>query len=117
MTVLHAMGFPPINSSEVPPCGVIPTCGRKQLFEGLSKMPPSFPAYTTPAYSDISFALLAYVAEAITGKNWKTLVEDAVLKPLNLTHTFVAAPDDSLGIIPGNRYSTSWAFDLAEEAA
>jgi CubicO group peptidase (beta-lactamase class C family) len=87
------------------------------LFTGLSKLPPSFPPSTTPAYSDIGFTLLSYVAEKITGKDFKSLVEDAVLKPLGLNHTFVSAPDDALGIIPGNRYKTAWAFEMAEEAA
>nr|CAD01102.1 conserved hypothetical protein [Neurospora crassa] len=109
--------FPPLPLEEFPPCGTLPTCNRDQLFAGLGKLPPSFPTSSTPAYSDISFALLGYVAERITGKPFKTLVQDSVLTPLNLTHTFTSAPDDSLGIIPGNRHSTSWAFDLAEEAA
>ncbi|KAH7633105.1 beta-lactamase/transpeptidase-like protein [Sordaria sp. MPI-SDFR-AT-0083] len=114
---LYKIGFPPLPLEEFPPCGTNPTCNRDQLFAGLGKLPPSFPTSSTPAYSDISFALLSYVAERITGKDFKTLVQDSVLKPLNLTHTFTSAPDDSLGIIPGNRYKTSWAFELAEEAA
>ncbi|EGO61040.1 hypothetical protein NEUTE1DRAFT_120106 [Neurospora tetrasperma FGSC 2508] len=114
---LYKIGFPPLPLEEFPPCGTLPTCNRDQLFAGLGKLPPSFPTSSTPAYSDISFALLGYVAERITGKPFKTLVQDSVLTPLNLTHTFMSAPDDSLGIIPGNRHSTSWAFDLAEEAA
>ncbi|KAK1774211.1 beta-lactamase/transpeptidase-like protein [Copromyces sp. CBS 386.78] len=114
---LYKIGFPPLPLEEFPPCGTNPTCNRDQLFTGLGKLPPSFPTSSTPAYSDISFALLSYVAERITGKGFKTLVQDSVLTPLNLTHTFTSAPDDSLGIIPGNRYKTSWAFELAEEAA
>ncbi|KAK3501471.1 beta-lactamase/transpeptidase-like protein [Neurospora crassa] len=103
--------------AKFPPCGTLPTCNRDQLFAGLGKLPPSFPTSSTPAYSDISFVLLGYVAERITGKPFKTLMQDSVLTPLNLTHTFTSAPDDWLGIIPGDRHSTSWAFDLAEEAA
>lgn len=114
---LYKIGFPPLPLEEFPPCGTLPTCNRDQLFVGLGKLPPSFPTSSTPAYSDISFALLGYVAERFTGKSFKTLVRDSVLTPLNLTHTFTSAPDDSLGIIPGNRHSTSWAFELAEEAA
>ncbi|KAK3685315.1 beta-lactamase/transpeptidase-like protein [Podospora appendiculata] len=114
---LYAIGFPPISLYEIPPCGVNPTCTRKQLLSGISKLPPSFAPGTTPVYSDIGFTILSYIAEKITGKKFKSMVQDSVLTPLNLTHTFVSAPDDSLGIIPGNRYSTSWAFELAEEAA
>ncbi|KAK3326123.1 beta-lactamase/transpeptidase-like protein [Apodospora peruviana] len=114
---LHDMGFPKIPLTEFPPCGINPTCNREQLYAGLGKLPPSFPAGETPTYSDLGFVILGHIAEKITGKDFKSLVKDSVLKPLNLTHTFVSAPDDSMGIIPGNRYSTSWAFELAEEAA
>jgi CubicO group peptidase (beta-lactamase class C family) len=61
--------------------------------------------------------LLSYVAERITGKDFKTLVKETVLEPLNLKHTFVEAPEDSLGIIPGTSRATSWGFQLAEESA
>lgn len=117
MTVLYALGFPPLPTSEFPPCGTWPTCDREQLFAGLAKLPPSFPPFTTPTYSDLGFVLLSYVAERITGKDFKTLVTEAVLAPLNLKHTFVSAPDDSLGIIPGTQRATAWGFELAEEAA
>jgi CubicO group peptidase (beta-lactamase class C family) len=86
-----------------------------ELFTGLSRLPASFPTSTTPAYSDIGFVLLSYIAETIMGKKFKQLLEDTVLGPLNLTHTFLSAPDDSMGIIPGSRYKTSWAFDMNEE--
>ncbi|AEO63092.1 uncharacterized protein THITE_2141257 [Thermothielavioides terrestris NRRL 8126] len=117
LTDLYSMGFPPLPKSDYPPCGTWPTCDRAQLFTGLSKLPPSFPPFETPAYSDIGFVLLSYVAERITGKPFKTLVTDTVLRPLNLTHTFVEAPDDSLGIIPGTSRATMWGVSLAEESA
>ncbi|KAK0727547.1 beta-lactamase/transpeptidase-like protein [Lasiosphaeria miniovina] len=117
LDTLYGLGFPPVPTADIPPCGVNPTCNREQLFAGLGKLPPSFPPSATPAYSDLGFTLLSYVAEHITSKDFKTLVRDAVLKPLGLSHTFISVPNDALGIIPGNRYSTSWAFDLAEEAA
>lgn len=117
MTVLHALGFPPLPASEFPPCGTQPTCDREQLFEGLAKLPPSFPPFTTPTYSDIGFVLLSYVAERITGQDFNTLVAEAVLKPLSLNYTFLTTPDDSVGIIPGTQRTTSWGFELGEEAA
>jgi len=83
----------------------------------MEKLPPSFPTGVTPAYSDLGFVFLGQIAEKITGKDFKTLVKDAVLAPLNLTHTFVSVPDDALGIIPGNRFKTSWGFEMAEESA
>ena len=117
MTDLYGMGFPPLPNTSFPPCGTYPTCDREQLFAGLAKLPPSFAPYTTPVYSDLGFVLLSYVAERITGKDYKTLISDSILKPLNLTHTFVETPDDSFGIIPGTKRATLWAASLGEEAA
>lgn len=83
----------------------------------MEKLPPSFPPGVTPTYTDLGFVFLGQIAEKITGKDFKSLVKDAVLTPLNLTHTFVSVPDDSMGIIPGNRFKTSWGFEMAEESA
>lgn len=117
LTNLYAMGFPPIPLQNFPPCGSYPTCNRTQLFEGLGRIPPSFAPFTTPTYSNIGFVLLSYIAERKTGKPFKTLVKEKVLDPLNLKHTFTEAPDQSLGIIPGNQRTTSWGYELAEESA
>ncbi|KAL1838571.1 hypothetical protein VTJ49DRAFT_2498 [Mycothermus thermophilus] len=117
LTDLYQLGFPPLPLETFPPCGNWPTCNRTQLYEGLSRLPPSFPPFTTPAYSDLNFVLLAHIAEQITGKPWKQLLEDSVLKPLGLKHTFYETPDDELGIIPGPRGLTSWAGNLGEESA
>ncbi|KAK5656822.1 hypothetical protein OQA88_4370 [Cercophora sp. LCS_1] len=110
---LYKLGFPPVPITEFPPCGA--NCNRTQFFNGLGKLPPSLPPNSTPVYSDLGFTLLAWIAEKITGKDFKTILEEKVFKPLNLTHTFVTAPDDSLGIIPGNRDATGWAGNLGEE--
>ncbi|KAH6850499.1 beta-lactamase/transpeptidase-like protein [Chaetomium sp. MPI-CAGE-AT-0009] len=117
MTNLHKIGFPPLPNSSFPPCGTNPTCTREQLFEGLAKLPPSFAPFTTPAYSDLGFVLLSYVAERITGKTFKSLVTDAVLTPLNLEHTFYDEPVESVSIIPGTKRKTTWGAELGEEKA
>lgn len=117
LNALYYMGFPPLPISEYPPCGTWPTCNKSQLFAGLGKLPPSYPPFETPVYSDIGFVLLSYVAERTTGKDFKTLLTDTVLKPLNLNYTFIETPDDSLGVIPGTSHATSWAASLGEESA
>ncbi|KAK3297101.1 beta-lactamase/transpeptidase-like protein [Chaetomium fimeti] len=117
MANLYNIGFPPLPNSTFPPCGTNPTCDRKQLFEGLAKLPPSFAPFTTPAYSDLGFVLLSYVAERITGKPFKSLMTDAVLTPLNLEHTFYDEPVESVSIIPGTKRKTTWGGELGEEKA
>ncbi|OTB02205.1 hypothetical protein M426DRAFT_13785 [Hypoxylon sp. CI-4A] len=110
------IGFPIIGSAEIPPCGNRPVCNRTQFFEGLNKLPPSFSPYVTPAYSDIGYTLLGYALEQMTGKSFGQLVQDKVILPLGLNHTFYSTPKDSLGIIPGGRYQTNWAFNMGNES-
>ncbi|KAI1387977.1 beta-lactamase/transpeptidase-like protein [Hypoxylon trugodes] len=110
------IGFPIIESADIPPCGNRPVCNRTQFFTGLSKLPPSFSPYVTPAYSDIGYTLLGYALEQITGKSFRQMVEDRVIRPLGLNHTFYSTPRDALGIIPGGRYKTNWAFDMGNES-
>ncbi|KAI1476193.1 beta-lactamase/transpeptidase-like protein [Daldinia eschscholtzii] len=115
-TRASSIGFPIIESAEIPPCGNRPVCNRTQFFEGLSKLPPSFSPFVTPAYSDIGYTLLGYALQQMTGKYFGTIVQDKVIKPLGLNHTFYTTPTDSVGIIPGGRYQTNWAFNMGNES-
>ncbi|KAL7629769.1 hypothetical protein AAE478_001292 [Parahypoxylon ruwenzoriense] len=111
------LGFPPLTQDQKPPCGAYPTCDRAQFFNGIGKFYPSLAPFQTPAYSNVAFQLLGYALETITGKTFQTIVEDTVIKPLGLNHTFLRAPKDSLGIIPGDHVETGWAFDIGESVA
>ncbi|KAI1649019.1 beta-lactamase/transpeptidase-like protein [Daldinia loculata] len=51
----------------------------------------------------------------MTGKWFGKIVQDRVIKPLGLNRTFYITPADSLGIIPGGRYETNWAFNMENE--
>ena len=109
---LYKIGFPPLPATEYPPCG---QCTRPQLLEGLAKLPPSFAPFTTPTYSDLGFTLLSHIAERLTGRDFKDLMQEKIFTPLNLTHTFINKPKDSLGAIPGSYNRSGWAGDLGEE--
>jgi CubicO group peptidase (beta-lactamase class C family) len=52
----------------------------------------------------------------MTGKPFQQSFEDKLVKPLNLNRTFYTTPDDALGVIPGNRYLTTWAFNMGRES-
>jgi hypothetical protein len=52
--------------------------------------------------------------ENITGTPYNQSLTDVIGK-LDLNYTFLAAPDPSLGIIPGDIYSTEWYISLGEE--
>ncbi|KAF2972831.1 hypothetical protein GQX73_g700 [Xylaria multiplex] len=68
----------------------------------------------TPATRD--YVLDGYALEAITGKNFESLLEERILKPLDLNNTFLRAPEHARGVIPGDPDLTGWSFDLGEAA-
>ncbi|KAI0515076.1 beta-lactamase/transpeptidase-like protein [Xylaria bambusicola] len=108
--------MPNLTSGDIPPCGSNPVCSRSQFFNGLTKLPPAFQPFVTPAYSDVGYVLLAYALEKMTGRSFQESFEEKVIKPLNLTRTFYRAPADSLGVIPGDRWKTTWAFFMGNES-
>ncbi|KAI0380369.1 beta-lactamase/transpeptidase-like protein [Hypomontagnella monticulosa] len=110
-------GFPPLSAEEKPPCGAYPTCDRAQFFKGIGQFYPSMAPFQTPAYSNVAFQLLGYALETITGQTFQALMEQSVINPLGLNNTFLRAPEDSRGIVPGDRYKTGWAFDIGESVA
>ncbi|KAI1110398.1 beta-lactamase/transpeptidase-like protein [Nemania sp. NC0429] len=116
MTQLTALGLPALDGGEIPPCGDAPVCSRAQFFAGLKKLPPSFSPFMTPAYSDIGYVLLGYALERMTRRTFQQSFNDKLVRPLNLSRTFYTTPRDSLGVIPGDRYQTTWAFNMGNES-
>lgn len=90
------------------------TDDRVEFLRGFAQRDPVFATFQSPSYSNAAFEVLAHALEKITGRDFKTLIDEALFKPLNLSRTSYNQPDDSLGIIPGNRTTTFWNFDLGE---
>jgi len=65
-------------------------------------------------YSNAAFQILGYALEAISNDTFQNILENQLLKALNLTHTFYTTPDTSLGIIPSGAASF-WDMDLGDE--
>ena len=84
--------------------------------DGLLKQRPFYPSYYTPMYNNLGFVLLSYVVEAITGKPFMPQIEEAIIKPLNLSYTFIKKPDDSVGAIPGDPIGSLWGVDFGNES-
>jgi CubicO group peptidase (beta-lactamase class C family) len=99
----------------VPPKGNDPSCGRAQFFEWFTRRHPIFAPSTTPIYGNVAFQLLAYALEDISGKPFSALLEEEVLRPLDLSRTSTTRPLDESGcIVPGAPACTFWDFDLGE---
>ncbi|KAK4152674.1 D-alanyl-D-alanine-carboxypeptidase/endopeptidase AmpH [Chaetomidium leptoderma] len=111
------LGFPPLNSSDpmLPQCGEWPQCNRTEFFKGLLRAPPSFAPFTTPAYTNTGYQILAYALESIKGKSFKAMMEESILRPLGLNHTYYQDPPAEEGIIPGVRSESGWNYQLGDE--
>lgn len=112
-----ALGVQAINSTEIPTCGADstqPPCTRAQFFHYLLLQHPAFPTAHSPAYSNIAYLILSYALEAITGKDFATMVQSDILTPLNLTHSSYDTPNTTAnGVIPtGNATTAGWSEEL-----
>lgn len=74
---------------------------------------PVAPPQTRPVYSNIAFTLLAYAAEAHTGKNYTQLVRELGIA-LNMPSTRPSPGVDSLGVVPP--VPNNWGSDYGDGA-
>ncbi|KAK4248994.1 D-alanyl-D-alanine-carboxypeptidase/endopeptidase AmpH [Corynascus novoguineensis] len=111
------LGFPPLEPSDpmLPKCGQWPQCNRTEFFKGLLRAYPSFAPFATPAYTNTGYQILAYALESIKGKSFQTLMEESVLRPLGLNHTYFQKAPAEVGIIPGTRKGANWDYQLGDE--
>jgi CubicO group peptidase (beta-lactamase class C family) len=71
----------------------------------------------TPIFSNAAFQILSYVVESITGKPFEESLQEKVLDKLNLNHTSLSAPIDSVhGVIPVNETVSGWSHDFGDES-
>lgn len=73
---------------------------------------PLAPSYRTPNYSNMAFQILAYAVENITGTPFPDLVTGQLLKPLNLTRTFLSHPVDDTNAVVYD----GWDLDFGDES-
>lgn len=65
-------------------------------------------------YSNIGFALLGFVVEAVTNKPFEQFLREEIFGPAGMTRSFATKSDDSLGYIP--RDDLWWNATLGFEA-
>ncbi|KAK4207241.1 beta-lactamase/transpeptidase-like protein [Rhypophila decipiens] len=103
---LSDYGFPPLNESRLMNCSGLlntPECDRQVFFARFGERAPvELPFSANPVYSNIAFALLGFVVEAVTNKPFSEYLHDEIFTPAGMTHSFAEKPDDSLGFIPPN---------------
>jgi CubicO group peptidase (beta-lactamase class C family) len=66
----------------------------------------------TPNYSTMAFQLLAYAAENITGESFPDIIVNQLIKPLNLTRTYVPIPRNETNVV--NYPTAGWELDIGD---
>ncbi|PLB45207.1 beta-lactamase/transpeptidase-like protein [Aspergillus steynii IBT 23096] len=115
--VHESLGFPHLNASQYPKCGVTglhDSCSRQQILQGLQTMDPVVPVHSKPVYSQLSFLLFSLCLEQATGKNYTQLLHETVISPLNLSSTGVSPGDSNNAVIPEGM--SSWGSDYGDNA-
>ena len=80
-----------------------------EFFQGLRSLHPITAASNTPVYSNIAFQILSYALEAMTNRSFEESLEQAVLRPLNMTRTYLEPPKHTdNAIIPIDAGSSWW---------
>lgn len=54
------------------------------------------------SYSNVAFELLGLVLERVTNQTYKSYIDEAILRPLNMSKSTLSLPPDSAGVIPTN---------------
>ncbi|UPX18164.1 uncharacterized protein EKO05_0008473 [Ascochyta rabiei] len=81
----------------------------KDLLDALKSKIPIFAPNQQSTYSNAAFELLGMVLERVTGQSYRSFIEEAVFKPLNMSKSTLSLPPDSAGVIPlGPQY---WDVD------
>lgn len=115
-----AFGLPPIapsapERSAFPKCdsyGDYKPCTGKDLTDYLQTRPPLFAPNYKSTYSNVAYELLGIVLANVTGHgSYEAYIDDAILRPLNMTQTSFTKPDDSVAVLPKG---IAWYWDVDE---
>ncbi len=91
--------------------------GNQEVIDFLYNEQPKklFKAGTRFTYSNTNYLLLAAIIEKVSGQSFPEYMRNTIFLPLQMNHTFVYTPADSLTAIPSFNYNTTlWQNDNLE---
>ncbi|KAK0609447.1 beta-lactamase/transpeptidase-like protein, partial [Immersiella caudata] len=97
--LMASSGLPPMNLTDPlsnPPC--IPylllnePCPSTPYLQGVAPRPPTFPPWSTPAYSNNGFTLLGLALSALTDTTIPSLFASKIFTPLQMSSSFSDPP-------------------------
>ncbi|KAJ4340928.1 hypothetical protein N0V95_007382 [Ascochyta clinopodiicola] len=107
-------GLPPSSRDGLSTCGEFSSnykkiCTESDLLDALKSKIPIFAPNQQSTYSNVAFELLGVVLERVTGRSYRSYIEEAIFKPLNMSKSTLSLPPDAAGVIPlGPQY---WDVD------
>ncbi|KAF8463430.1 hypothetical protein BDZ91DRAFT_796293 [Kalaharituber pfeilii] len=87
------MGFPPMDDVDHDRC--LFNCTRSDVLHTLANHPLVYPAFTSPAYSNVGFILLGLILERKSGLPFDDLMQRDLYGPLGMKDTFHKLPWDA----------------------
>ncbi|CEL03929.1 hypothetical protein ASPCAL05066 [Aspergillus calidoustus] len=115
---LVELGFPELQSSDIPPCSLAPglrMCTREEFFASFPEFAFTGAVGNRAAYSDLAYILLGYALEDVTGLTYEQVLKRLILGPLGLNDTTAFRPDPARMIIPSDGafwIDVDWAYYL-----
>ncbi|MCJ1358694.1 MAG: hypothetical protein MMC33_008694 [Icmadophila ericetorum] len=96
---LERYGFPPLSDGDR---------YLDDFFEGLKKQNPVFEPNFESTYSNLNFMLLSVALENLNSLSFDDIIQRRILDPLQMKHTSLTKPLDSMGIIPAGEPWWDW---------
>ncbi|KFY17331.1 hypothetical protein V492_00741 [Pseudogymnoascus sp. VKM F-4246] len=117
--IFEELGFPKLSDDDFPKCSVLGMnegCNKTTLLPSLRDTAPVTTPGLRPAYSSISFTLLAYALEVATGKNFTQYLDEQITRPLHLSSTGASPGNEKKAAIPPID-DNSWGSDYGDNVA
>ncbi|MDR0707468.1 MAG: serine hydrolase, partial [Treponema sp.] len=70
---------------------------RADLARRLRYLKPAAPFRYAASYNSVIYTMIGYIAEAVTGKTWDTLIRERIFEPLGFTDSLTSVKDFSAG--------------------
>ncbi|KAF3053754.1 hypothetical protein E8E11_011950 [Didymella keratinophila] len=108
------LGLPPVSREGLIDCDEYSPnyqkpCNEGDLLDAVKAQIPIFAPNQQSTYSNVAFELLGIVLARVTGRDYKSYIEEEIFEPLNMTKCTLSTPPDEAGVIPsGENY---WGVD------
>ncbi|KAH7073566.1 beta-lactamase/transpeptidase-like protein [Paraphoma chrysanthemicola] len=99
------VGLPPVSRKGLLDCDEYSfnyekPCTAEDLLDTVKAKHPLFAPNMKSTYSNVAFELLGLALSRVSNQTYRSIIDDAILRPLNMSKSTWAVPPDSSGVIP-----------------